>query len=227
MCGRFAAGHLTWAQMMEIMGGFLHGPFRADDAAPAPAPGYNIKPTQNVAVLTGKDELLLTTARWWFVPHWHRGVVSDWKQTTFNARIETADQKPTFRTAWASHRCAIPAIGYFEWTGPKTARQPWFITVETNAPLFYFAGLASHLNDGTRTCTILTRPALPQIAHLHHRIPVILAADQIEPWLSGDIGTMEAKDTLGTGWDGRFKFYPVAPMKRDSDGPEVIEPLQC
>ena len=32
-----------------------------------------------------------------------------------NARTETAPTKATFRDAWASHRCIVPASWYFEW----------------------------------------------------------------------------------------------------------------
>ena len=31
-----------------------------------------------------------------------------------NARVETASVKPTFREAWERHRCAIPALWYYE-----------------------------------------------------------------------------------------------------------------
>lgn len=225
MCGRFTQQH-SWAGLVAILRGFLDGPLRVDEEAPEPRASYNIKPTQHVAILTGKDEPLLTSARWWFVPHWFKGDATDWKQTTFNARIETASEKPTFRTAWASHRCAIPCTGYFEWTGPKTARVPWFISVETNAPISFFAGLASRLEDGTRTCTVLTRAALPQIAHLHDRVPVMLTEGDMGRWLRHDIGTDEARDTLGADWEGRFKYHRVAPVKRDSEGPEVIEAIE-
>ena len=224
MCGRFTT-KLTWREMMDVLQGFLEGPFRVDQDAEEPPTSFNIKPTQHVSMLTGRGETLLTAGRWWFVPHWFKGEPSDWKQTTFNARIETASEKPTFRTAWASHRCAIPASGYFEWTGPKSNRVPWYISAETNAPTLFFAGLASTLPDGTRTCTILTRAAAPQIQHLHDRMPVILTSDQLGPWIKGEIGTAEAKNALGAGWDGRFQFHRVAPLKRESEGPEVIEPF--
>ena len=224
MCGRFTAQH-SWAELVGILRGFLQGPFRVDEDAQEPSSSFNVKPTQRVTMLAGGDEPILTAARWWFVPHWYKGTVSEWKQTTFNARIETAAELPTFRAAWSRERCAIPASGYFEWTGDKKNRLPWFITLETNSPAIFFAGLNSKLRDGTRTCTILTRSALPQIAHLHDRVPVILTPDQIGPWIDGEIGTNEARDTLGTGWDGRFKFHRVEPLKRDSDGPEVIEPI--
>ncbi|MGL4279589.1 MAG: SOS response-associated peptidase [Albidovulum sp.] len=221
MCGRFTSGK-TQAELLAVIEGFLEGPFRVDDAAPEARPSWNIKPTEQVRILGMRGgEGVLTTARWWFVPHWHKGAAGDWKATTFNAKIETAGDLPTFRTAWASGRCLIPATGYFEWTGTKGAKQPWFVRVRTNQPLFWFAGLASRLTDGLRTCTILTRPALPEIADLHPRMPVILAGDEAKGWLAG--GAVDPA-TLGSDWQGRIDRHRVRRFGIPDDGPELNEP---
>ena len=37
------------------------------------------------------------------------------KTLLINAKTETAAIKPTFREAWACHRCIVPASWYFEW----------------------------------------------------------------------------------------------------------------
>lgn len=226
MCGRLVTGDYTYAQMYEILRRFLNGAKISDSEASAARGGWNIKPTQQLNMLAHEGgAYVATSARWWFVPHWFKGDVKGWKQTTFNARIETAAEKPTFRTAWESARCVIPAIGYYEWTGPKKDRRPNYITVKTNAPLIFFAGLHSKLRDGTRTCTILTREAAPQIAHIHHRMPVILTADEIDSWTTGQLTTAAAQNALGMGWGGRFRFYEVRKLGRDAEGPELIEPI--
>lgn len=217
---------MTQRQMLAILERFLYGAPKTDPDAQDVRPSWNVKPTQPVQIVGQRDsDFLLTSARWWFVPHWHKGDVKDFKATTFNAKIETADKKPVFRTAWASSRCVIPALGYYEWSGPKNDRRPNYITVETNAPLVFFAGLHSRLPDGTRTCTILTREPCPQIAHIHNRMPVLLTTDEIAPWVNGEISTTFAQNALGVSWEGRFKFHEVAKMSRDSDGPELIEPI--
>lgn len=226
MCGAQISGTLSWAELYETMRGFLDGAAKLDSSAPPADLGYNIRPTQQVHMAAiENDQLLLTTARWWFIPPWHKGSVKDWKQTTFNAKIETAAEKPSFRQAWRHQRCIIPALGYYEWTGEKGHKQPWHIAPQTNAPLFFFAGLHSQLDTGLRTCTILTRPALPQIAHLHSRMPVMLDSNQIMPWLRHEQTDTETHDTLGTSWDDRMTFNTVRPFKSTDDGAELIEPF--
>lgn len=193
---------------------------------PEPRPSFNIKPTQTVHMAYKRDgELTASLARWWLVPSWHKGDPKGWKSTTFNARIETAHEKNTFRNSWKSKRCIIPATGYYEWTGPKGNKQPHYISIEQNVPVFFFAGLYSVINDGEgviATNTIVTREAPPEIAHLHHRAPVILKSDQLVPWMKCEIGTKEAIDSLGLGHT--FKHHEVQKFGIKDDDPEMIMP---
>ena len=209
MCGRFAQAKLDWPSYFELFG---------DLEAPYFPVSFNIKPTQDIAMAYMNNQgMVAASARWWFVPHWHRGGVKDWKATTFNAKIETAHEKPTFRTAWRHNRCIIPATGYFEWTGPKGGKQPHYITVEQNVPVFFFAGLYSTLVDGTQTTTIMTQDATPEISELHHRVPVILPTEQIQDWLG-------CKDGI-YGQGGGFKHHPVKSFGTKDDGPKLIAPI--
>jgi putative SOS response-associated peptidase YedK len=72
---------------------------------------------------------------------------------TFNARVEGVEAKPTFRNAFKSRRCIIPASGFFEWTGPKTDRTPHYFS-DTDGQILAFAGLWDRWEDesgATRT----------------------------------------------------------------------------
>ncbi|OYX44334.1 MAG: hypothetical protein B7Z02_06180 [Rhodobacterales bacterium 32-67-9] len=215
MCGRFILGDGTWAEYHDSLSVIR-------DARGSVS--YNIKPTQTISLaLRDGDNLVAASARWWFVPHWFRGAAAEWKATTFNARIESAAEKPVFRTAWAAHRCLIPASGYYEWTGEKGRKQPWFVSVEQNAPVLFFAGLCAARPDGSLTAAILTRAADPQIAHLHPRMPVILTGEEMMPWLDRTMPDAEAIDRLGTGRAGRYITRRVRPFGIADDGPELIE----
>ncbi|MDA8746633.1 SOS response-associated peptidase [Litoreibacter sp.] len=223
MCGRFAAGDMTQAQMLAIMQRFLYGvEVGSDENATT---GYNIKPTNPVfAICNENGSNKLVSARWWFVPNWHKGDVKEWKQTTFNALIETAFKEPTFRKAWNSHRCVIPAVGYYEWTGSMENKLPNYVTLDRNEPFIYFAGLHSTLSDGTKTCAILTREAEPEISDIHHRMPVILNKEQIKGWMTHATNDEHVIANYGCEWTNRFLAHRVAKFGIKDDGPELIEP---
>ena len=156
-------------------------------------------------------------ARWWLIPSWHKGDIKDWKATTFNARIEDAAEKPTFRGVWKHGRCLIPAGGYYEWTGEKGAKAPHFIRAAGNEETLWFAGLASRWQD-LLTCTILTRAANADVRALHHRMPVILNAEERDAWLGGS-----EDRTLGEA--ARLSHHPVARFGIGDDSEELIEPI--
>ena len=157
---------MSWAEYRDWLEGIeAPPPFDAEWV-----PSWNVRPTTSQPILRigddGERELVL--ARWWFIPRWFKkDSIKDWKATTFNARIEKAATAPTFRASWKDRRCLVPAAGWYEWTGPKTARVPNYFSIETNAPGICFAGLwdRSFLPDDTmvESFTIMTtsRTKLP------------------------------------------------------------------
>ena len=220
---------MTQQEMLERMEFFLYGKhaWKFESDAQLAQSGYRIVPTQQVNILfaAGK-ELVASTARWWLVPRWFKGALRDWKATTFNAKLETAAEKPSFRDAWKNGRCVVPALGYYEWSGPKTNRQPHFIYLQQNQPLLLLAGLQTQRPDGLRTCTILTRGAFPEIADIHDRMPVMLTAQEAEGWLTYSDDDETVKQNLGLAVEGRVKSHRVGKFKRGEDGPELIESIE-
>lgn len=180
MCGRFTQTY-TWAE--------IHAMYNLVPATPRNLqPRYNIAPTTQVGVVTQDGEnLTYSEMRWWLVPSWWS---KDLKTVpaTFNARAEDIEQKPMFRSALKRTRCLIPATGFFEWTGDKTARKPWFISATDGKPLT-FAGIFDTWKDRAtgdemNSCTIITCAANDFMASIHNRMPVILAEKDWKTWLT-------------------------------------------
>ena len=108
-----------------------------------------------------------------------------------NARAETATEKPTFRTLARETRCVLPASGYYEWTKADSEKNPHFISSDLQKTLFWsFAGLVRVTEeDGElkQETVILTKPATPQLESIHHRMPVLLAPEQVQDWLNPNL----------------------------------------
>lgn len=137
----------------------------------------------------GSGERALDPLHWGLIPRWARDPAMGRK--LFNARLETAREKPSFREAFARRRCLVPARSWAEWQATGASRkQRWTLDMHDGEP-FAFAGLWEGWQqpDGQwlRTCTILTIEARGDLAPIHHRMPVPLTGeDAWSAWLSPD-----------------------------------------
>lgn len=170
---------------------------------------YNVAPTSIVyTIVSHDDERVLTTMRWGLIPSWAK----DRKlgARTFNARSETAAQKPMFRSSFAKRRCLIPMDGFYEWQRRDKGKLPHYIFGADNKPL-PVAGLWSVWHDPETeerlvTCTILTTGPNALMEDIHDRMPVMMPPDRWSAWLDPDLTD---KETIGA----LMELYPVELMK--------------
>src|SRR5258708_39181405 len=118
MCGRFT---LTWEEWRRVA-----EPLRIDDDGDVAAsyrPRFNIAPTDQHFIVTSEFERRrVQRARWGLVDR--RATDNRRASQGINAKAETLEQRATFREAFQHRRCAVPAAGFYEWTGPTRKRQP-------------------------------------------------------------------------------------------------------
>lgn len=152
------------------------------------APDWNVAPTKEVwAVLerplkdagSPRPVRQLRALKWGLVPSWAKS--PEGAARMINARAETVDEKPSFKQAFRSRRCILPADGYYEWvTGAaerdlevegkrkRTRKQPYFVT-PADGSVFAMAGLYEFWRDRTLpdghpsawwvTCSVVTTEA--------------------------------------------------------------------
>ena len=164
--------------------------------------------------------------RWGLVPGWADSAAS--RMSTFNARIESAATKPTFRQVLGRRHCLVPASGYYEWVGTGRAKQPWYIT-PANDPLMFFAGLwdrwQSQSGESLLSFTILTTAATGELAEMHERRPIICPATHAAEWLRA--GNAAAAQLLAHERETALRWHPVGRAVGDvrEDHPELIRPV--
>jgi putative SOS response-associated peptidase YedK len=177
---------------------------------------YNVAPTQEILTIIKHDnENTLDRLHWGLVPFWAKDISIGSRM--INARTETVASKPSFRDAFKKRRCLIPADGFYEWTGEKGNKQPYYVSIPSGEP-FAFAGLWESWTDKEsdeesvyKSCTIITTAASESILEIHHRMPVILNPDFHEKWLNVEIqNPKELEIILQEGVIHDMKYYPVS-----------------
>ncbi len=217
MCGRYS---LTTPAEAVI---------RAFDASPGLdlAPRFNAAPAQDLPVVRGAGREMVSL-RWGLVPHWAKDISATKPQ--INARGETVGSKPTFRDAFARRRCLVPADGWYEWQGERGAKQPYRIC-RPDGGLFAFAGIWERWGgegaDALESFAIITTGASRDLAHIHHRMPVILDPARYESWLDVEgIPPDRASELLEPAPENDFTAYTVSRKVNSAryDGADCIAP---
>jgi putative SOS response-associated peptidase YedK len=135
---------------------------------------------------------------WGLLPPWAKDLSI--RKNTLNARIETLDQKPSFKLV-LSQRCLVLADGFYEWKwldAKGKAKQKYLLTVP-DGEAFAFAGLWNAWMDKSTgeivsSYTIITTAANELMSEIHNtkkRMPVILSPHAEKDWLKGGALVMQ------------------------------------
>ena len=205
MCGRYASARKRQDLLEEFR-------IERDRVVDDLEPDYNVAPTKPVyAVLTRGERgsaagtgaaggqandvaRELRVLRWGLVPSWAKDPAIGSRM--INARVETVDSKPSFRSAFTKRRCLLPADGFYEWIkveqDGKTRKQPYYIHRADDGELA-FAGLYELWRDKSQpddhprawlwTTVIITTTAPDEAGRIHDRMPMVIDPAQWGDWL--------------------------------------------
>jgi putative SOS response-associated peptidase YedK len=262
MCGRYASAR----KRQDLLEEFRIDRDRVTDDL---EPDYNVAPTKAVyAVLTrgqrgsgpaaaetvsgqaGQDDEAaggpardvareLRVVRWGLVPFWAKDPAIG--SRLINARVETVDSKPSFRTAFAKRRCLLPADGFYEWLkveqDGKARKQPYYIRRADGGELA-FAGLYELWRDKSVpdddplawlwTSVIITTTAPDEVGRIHDRMPMVIDPAHWDDWLDpANNDASHVRPLLVPAAVSGLESYPVGTDVNyvRNNGPGLIKPL--
>ena len=227
MCGRYALS----AMISDI----------AEEFSTNSAPGislpadWNIKPTNDVYIIKNQA---IEIASWGMIAHWSKSddEAAKSQSSAINARSESVHEKPTFKSAFRSNRCLLPATGYYEWAselGKYKTKQPIYISRDDEKLLAFtgiFQSWTSPSGRVIQSVAIITRQAVGQLALVHSRMPVFLPRDRWADWMNPKINDVAKIRSLMDipNPDANLGFHPVSSAVNSitGSGPELIEPIE-
>ncbi|WP_448213459.1 SOS response-associated peptidase [Colwellia sp. MEBiC06753] len=136
---------------------------------------HNLCPSQSMATIikppSGFEQV---NAQWGIKPSWSPKLL-------INAKAETINNKPTLNQAFSHSRCLVPFNSWFEWKSQNGQKQKYEISRATNQPMF-MAGIL--YNPAQPQLVTLTTEPHGKCAAIHHRMPVIIANNQVDYWFN-------------------------------------------
>ena len=222
MCGRFTQ-QLPAEEICDLYS------VRGTPLGPHRRARYNGAPGQDfIACRVDEDgDRAIALLRWGLIPSWARD--STIARRLINARSETVHNKPSFRAAFRSRRCLIPADGWFEWRQTGSGKQPYYLTPADGSPLS-FAALWERWDPAggpLETFTIITTVASPELEDIHHRQPAIIEPRWFSTWLDPLAPLPALLELMREPCCGPFERRPLSSRvnRVRNDDPDILLPL--
>ena len=145
-------------------------------------------------IIDDTPDIISTNFSWGLIPTWAKD--DEIRKNTLNARIETVEEKPSFKNS-INDRCLVIVTGYFEWhwSDAKGKEKEKYLINSQEDEIFCLAGLYSNWENKTtgellHTYTILTTSADKTMQYVHNhkkRMPVMLKKIDEKKWLDDSI----------------------------------------
>ena len=137
---------------------------------------YNAHPYQDLPVIKKyTNGNALENLKWGLVPSWSKK--KEFKPL-INARLETIDEKVSFKKLIQLTRCVAVADGFYEWKRGEKNKIPYYF-LRKDKKIIYIAGI--YEND--QFC-LVTEEANKNVIEIHHRQPVILNEKDVNRYLN-------------------------------------------
>ncbi|MHC8946881.1 SOS response-associated peptidase [Advenella incenata] len=179
------------------------------------------RPTSTENVPPGSEPLVIhqlagepIISRW----HWlYRPVWTGKGRAYPNARFDTVLSGSRWWAGPLKHgRMIIPADGWYEWTGEKPDKQPWYIRPHDGKPLWMAAisgwrpDLAWNESGITTGFAIVTDAAGKGMVDIHDRRPLVLTDEHAREWMDPSTTVEQAKELLSVARpESAFEWYEV------------------
>ena len=175
MCGRYYVDDDTAREIEKLVRQVDEKLRRDTVSCRVEIAAKDICPADAAPVLVASSHGL--ECRWlrWGFPGFQNGKV------IFNARCESALEKPLFKEGILHRRVVIPAAGFYEWNRDKQK----YNFYREGHPALLMAGCYRKYEDGDRF-VVLTTQANASMEPVHDRMPLILDPGEAVDWLLED-----------------------------------------
>ena len=135
-----------------------------------------------------------------------------------NARLETIDEKVSFKKLIKLQRCVVVADGFYEWKRIEKEKTPYYFLRE-DKKLIYIAGIY----EEDQFCMI-TEEASSNVTEIHHRQPVILNESDVNKYLNIEIS---GSNYLKESQKSKLSFYEISKdvNKPTNNNISLIQPI--